>query len=193
MKSKLTVEIEQQKRVVQDKLVAYNEAHATTIPLMKEVESLHVSGKLTAKHKDRVSRANVLAKSLNVQAEAVLAEQKKLIALLDSGIRDQLEKQHGLLAYGLATGGLGPEAQLLHATIGDYLAATTDDDRAAADRSATLIWKHGTIIPNEAKPVSTVLAEFEALEGEQASAFYRENKEAIMAALQARQDAANQP
>jgi hypothetical protein len=191
MKSKLDHEIEQQRRVLQDKQAAYDEAKATTMPLLKEVESLDVS----AKHKDKIARANVLGKSLKLQAEGVIAEQNKLLALQDSAIRDQLEKQHGLLAYGIATSGLGPEAQLLHATIGDYLNAKTDADRDAAKRSASLLWKHGTIIKGEKPGASTsVLDEFEAIaDPEHASAYYRQHEATIKAQMDARRDAANQP
>ena len=193
MKSKLTVEIEQQRRVVQDKQAAYDKAYATTTPLFRELESLNVSSKSVAKIQAKIDRVKVLSKSLNMQAEAVIAEQKKLLALLDSGIRDQLEKQHGLLAYGLATGGLGPEAQLLHATIGDYLNAKTDADAAAAQRSARLLWKYGTIIPGDKPYTASILDEYEALQGEDASAFYRQHEATIKSQLQARYDSNQQP
>src|SRR5262245_60791335 len=103
--SKLIHEIEQQLRVVKDKQAAYDEARTSTMPLLNEVERLSKSGKITAKHKDKVDRANVLGESLKRQAEGVIAEQNKLIGMQNAAIRDVLEKQHGLLAYGLATGG----------------------------------------------------------------------------------------
>jgi hypothetical protein len=132
-----------------------------------------------------LSYASIRAEGLKKQAEGVIAEQNKLIALQKSAIRDQLEKQHGLLAFGLATGNaLGPEAALLHDTISDYLNAKTEADAEAAHRSAELLWKHGCIIPGEPGPEATgsaIVSDFETIEDPEArSAYYKKHPNELL-------------
>jgi hypothetical protein len=132
-------------------------------------------------------------KALKGRYEAFITEQDKHLELQNRAIHDQLEKQHGLLAYALATGDLSPEMQLLHGSLADFLNAKNDADRKAAKRSIDLCWTHSTL-PEVGKKVDTaILDEFESIEDpEERSRFYREHTATIASQLQARQDS-NQP
>ena len=48
-------------------------------------------------------------------------------------------RSHGLLAYGMATGGLSRDAELLFNTRGDFLQAGSDSDRASHEKAVNLI------------------------------------------------------
>jgi hypothetical protein len=128
---------------------------------------------------------------LKKQYQDVLAQQDKHIELQNAAIRHELEMMHGLLAYGLANSGLGAEARVLHASLDDFLNAKTEADRNAAERSVNLCLKHGSLT-KVGKPDTAILDEYEALEGEDATAFYKKHEKTIHSQLQARQDAANQ-
>jgi hypothetical protein len=123
---------------------------------------------------------------MDVQIEL---QKKELDRIKKEGLR-QRQLMRGLTSYAVATGDASPDLLLLHATLGDLLDAKNDHDREEADKTVSLIMKYGKF-GNEAKPVSTVLDEFERLEGEAASEFYRQNETAIKAALQVRFDEAN--
>jgi len=118
--------------------------------------------------------------------------QDKHIELQNAAIRHELEQMHGLLAYGLANSGLGAEARMLHASLDDFLTAKNDPDRDAAERSVNLCLKHGSLT-KVGKPDTSVLDQYEALEGEESSRFYRKNEATIKSQLQARINASNQP
>ena len=81
---------------------------------------------------------------------------------------------HGLLAYGLANGGLGAEARVLHASLDDFRNVKTEADRNAAERSVNLCLKHGSLT-KVSKPDTAILDEYERLESEDASAFHRKH------------------
>jgi hypothetical protein len=130
--------------------------------------------------------------ALKKQYQDVLAQQDKHIELQNAAIRHELEQMHGLLAYAAANSGLSVEARMLHASLDDFLHAKSDSDRNAAERAVDLCLEHGKLT-KVGKPDTSILDAYEALEGEDASRFYRENQQTILAQLQARQDAANQP
>jgi hypothetical protein len=146
--------------------------------------------------KELVSDGAYLAtrmKALGDRYRTVIAAQEAHLALQKQAIYGQLEKQHGLLSYGIANGGLSAELQLLHGCLSDFLNGKSDGDREAADRSIKLCWEHSTLPKIGAKVETAILDEYERLEGEYASFYYRQHKDAIASQLQARQDAANQP
>jgi hypothetical protein len=130
--------------------------------------------------------------ALEKQYQDVLAAHDKHIELQNAAIRHEFEQMHGLLAYGLANSGLSAEARMLHASLDDFLNAKTDADRNAAERSVNLCLEHGKLT-KVGKPDTAILDAYEALEGEDATAFYRANEATIKSQLQARIDASNQP
>src|SRR6476620_5872756 len=107
---------------------------------------------------------------LKKQYQDLVAAQDKHIELQNAAIRHELEQMHGLLAYGLANSGLGAEARMLHASLDDFLTAKNDPDRDAAERSVNLCLKHGSLT-KVGKPDTSVLDQYEALEGEESSRF----------------------
>jgi hypothetical protein len=81
--------------------------------------------------------------------------------------------------------------QLLHDIIGDVLEAKAQPDREAARRAYRLCLE-AMPDPKAATPSTPELDRFESLEGEHATAYYRQHEAIIGAQLQIRQDAANQ-
>ena len=167
---------------------------ASVFEAVKKYERGQRSGKAS---KELVSEGAYLAKrmkALKSRYDTVLAAQKAHLALQKQAIHGQLEKQHGLLSYGAANGGLSAELQLLHGCLADYLNAKSDADRASAKKSIHLCWEHSTLPKVGPKPDTAILDDYERIEDpEESSKFYRENQRAILVQQQARQDAANQP
>jgi hypothetical protein len=130
--------------------------------------------------------------ALKKQYQDFVDQQDRHIELQNAAIRHELEQMHGLLAYGLANRGLGAEARVLHASLDDFLNAKSDSDRNAAQRAVDLCLKHGALT-KVGRPDTAILDQYEALEGEDATAFYRKHEKTIHSQLQARQDASNQP
>ena len=84
---------------------------------------------------------------------------------------------HGLLNYGLATGGLGPTPGLLFNELSDFLAAKTEGDRDSAERAVNLILAHGNVFGDKEQTTDDindrVLTQFEAItDPEECSRFY---------------------
>ena len=97
---------------------------------------------------------------------------------------------HGLLAYGVATGGLSSDATLLFNTLGDFLEAKSDGDRVSAQKAVDLILQHGNLGDrnDEAGPDDRILAEFESIsDPEERSRFYQRHRAELMKAHDVRQ------
>jgi hypothetical protein len=114
------------------------------------------------------------------QYDALLAEKSKQVNLLKDDLRNSLERMRGLLAYGIANGGLNPDASLLFDSLGDVLDAKSDSDRQSAEKAVFLTLEHGRF-------AAKLLARFESIrDPELASAFYRKHQTAIQSAFSAR-------
>ena len=156
----------------------------------KKYEANQRRGKVT---KQLVSEGAYLAKrmaTLKERYQNVIAAQEAHLELQKQAMHHQLEKQHGLLSYGAANGGLSAELQLLHGCLADYLNAKSDADRASANRSIRLCWEHSTLpkVVGGQKPDTVILDEFESIQDpEFASAYYRQHEATIKAQLQVRQ------
>ena len=166
---------------------------ASVSEAVKKYERGQRSGKVS---KQLLSEGAYLAKrmaALKSRYETVIDAQKAHLALQKQAIHGQLEKQHGLLSYGAANGGLSAELQLLHGCLADYLNAKSDADRASAKKSIHLCWEHSTLprIDGGGKPDTAILDEYESItDPECSTAFYKRHQEAIQSQLQARIDAA---
>ena len=171
-----------------------NEEQASVSEAEKKYERGQRSGRVS---KELVSQGAHLAlrmKALGDRYRTVIAAQEAHLALQKQAVHGQLEKQHGLLSYAIANGGVSPELQLLHGCLADYLGAKTDADKKAAKRSIDLCWTHSTLPKVGQKVDTATLAELEAItDPEDATAFYRTHEATIKAQYQARIDAANQP
>ncbi len=118
---------------------------ASVSEALKKYERGQRSGKVS---KQLLSEGAYLAKRMKALGEryrTVIDAQNKHLELQKQAIHGQLEKQHGLLSYGAANGGLSAELQLLHGCLADYLNAKSDADRASAKRSIRLCWEHSTL------------------------------------------------
>lgn len=169
---------------------------ASVFEASKKYERGQRSGKVS---KELVSEGAYLAKrmkALKSRYGTVIDAQKAHLALQKQAIYGQLEKQHGLLSYAIANGGVSAELQLLHGCLADYLNAKSDADRASANRSIKLCWEHSTLpkVGGGEKPDTAILDEYEDIsDPEDASFYYRQHKDVILAQQQARINAANQP
>ena len=134
----------------------------------------------------------VKLQALEKEHEQFLGEQSRQINLLKKDLHEKQERMRGLLAYGLATGGLCPDATLLFNTLGDLLGAKTEGDRASANKAVNLILEHGNIFGKEEDTGAyddEALRRFESLsDSEQRSAFYNKNRDAIHRAFEARKN-----
>jgi hypothetical protein len=129
--------------------------------------------------------------ALEGEVERFRAQTKKQRTNLDQVVHEQHERMHGLLAYGMGTGGLNSDGQLLFNTLSDLLGAKTEGDRASAERAVNLILLHGDVFGDKQKATETeddrIIAEFEAItDPEEQSRFYAKHKNEIMAATEAR-------
>jgi hypothetical protein len=161
--------------------------------LRKEVNK-HKDCRDIAKLKKLVEKRDFLklrVEALETEAEQFRAQQQKQLSLLEKDLHEKYSRTHGLLAYGIATGGLSPDATLLYDTLGDFLASKSDSDRASAQRAVNLILDHGNLGPkdDEAGPDDAILRQFEEIEDpERRSAFFRKHRDAIQRAFDARQN-----
>ena len=129
--------------------------------------------------------------------DAIIAEkrvqielQKKELARIDEERQRQYQLMRGITSYALGTGQGDVDLQLLHDSLGDVLDAKNDIDRQEARKTTDLVLKYGRFgNEREAKPDTRLIDEFERLEGEAASEFYRAHEEEIKAELQARYNA----
>lgn len=160
--------------------------------LRKEVAT-HKDCKDPAKLNKLVEKRDLLrlkVDALEKEHEAFRSQQQKQIDLLNKAVHEKYERMHGLLAYGVATGGLSSDATLLFNTLGDFLNASSDSDRKAAGRAVSLILEHGNLEGAKAGTDSAddeILRRFEAIrdDGERTS-FYQKFKGEILAGYEAR-------
>jgi hypothetical protein len=107
-------------------------------------------------------------------------------------LHEKHEHMHGLLAYGMSTGSLSPDAELLFNTLGDLLGAKTEGDRASANKAVDLILEHGNILGKEEETGACddeALRRFENLsDPEERSAFFNQNRDEILRGFDARKN-----
>ena len=114
--------------------------------------------------------------------DEVASAQDERITLLNGELREKFQRMHGLLAYGIASGGLNPDAALLFGSLTDFLGAKDEGDRQAAEKAAFLCLEHGSFGRTSNEP--SILAEFEAItDPEQRSRFHRKHRTEILKAL----------
>ena len=187
-------QIEQSEAKLRKLQTSLDEEQASVSKAAKKYEANQRRGKVT---KELVSEGAYLAKrmaALKERYQNVIAAQEAHLALQEQAIHHQLEKQHGLLSYAIASGEVSAEMQLLHGSLSDYLNAKSDIDRARAKRDVDLCWEHSTLPKlgkKSSSPDTAILDEYEALADEDATAFFREHKDVIQSQLQARMDSRN--
>jgi hypothetical protein len=128
---------------------------------------------------------------LEKRYEDLIEEKRKHVALLKDELRGSFEKMQGLLSYGISTGGLTPDLQLLYDILGDVLSAKDDGDREAAERSVFLCLEHGRFGQEavQTDDDERILAKFESMpDGEERTCFYNRNRDQIHAGLARRQE-----
>jgi hypothetical protein len=131
--------------------------------------------------------------ALEKEQDDFVAQQRKKLSLLISEIHAKFERMHGLLNYGLATGGLGPTPGLLFNELSDFLAAKTEGDRDSAERAVNLILAHGNVFGDKEQTTDDindrVLTQFEAItDPEECSRFYAKNRDEIQRGFEARKN-----
>jgi chromosome segregation ATPase len=168
--------------------------------LRREFEKAKDSGdspKLKAqKLKKLVEKRDLLklkVQALEGEVERFRAQTKKQRTNFDQVIHEKHERMHGLLAYAMGTGGLNSDGQLLFHTLGDFLQAKNESDRASAERAVNLILVHGDVFGDKAKTTETeddrIIAEFEAItDPAEQNRFYAKHSAEIKAALGARKN-----
>jgi hypothetical protein len=167
---------------------------ASVSKAVKKYEANQRRGKVT---KELVSEGAYLAKrmaALKERYQTIIDAQNKHLAMQKQVIHHRLELQHGLLSYAIANGGVSAELQLLHGCLSDYLNAKTDADRASAKKSIDLCWEHSTLpkLGEKSSAVNTPeLDEYEALEGEDATAYWKQHREILNSQLDARRNSRN--
>jgi hypothetical protein len=132
--------------------------------------------------------------ALEKEVEQFRAQQQKQLNLLEKALHEKHERMHGLLAYGMATGGLSPDAALLFNELGDFLAAKSESDRAAATKAIGLILDHGNVFGDKQEEKADdiddrILAQFESIADEQQrTAFYQKHRDEIHRGFEARKN-----
>jgi hypothetical protein len=168
--------------------------------LRSEFEKIKDSGdspKLKAQKLTKLAEKRDLLKlkvdALKTEVEQFRAQTKKQRTNLDQVVHEQHERMHGLLAYGMSTGGLNSDAQLLFNTLSDLLQAKTARDRASSERAVNLIILHGDPFGDKAKMTATaddeIARQFEAITDEQErTTFYNKHRDEIHRGLEARKN-----
>ena len=176
-----------------DKLQAeLDEEKASVFEASKKYERGARSDKATKQFLSEGAHLALRMKALGERYRTVIDAQKAHLALQRQALHGKLERQHGLLSYAIANGGVSTELQLLHSCLSDYLNAKTDSDKKAAKRSIDLCWEHSTLPEVGAKALDTdTLDTYEALEGADATFYYKQNQEAILAQMEASRNSQN--
>ena len=105
----------------------------------KKYERGQRSGKVSKQLVSEGAHLALRMKALGDRYRTVIDAQKAHLALQKQAVDGQLEKQHGLLSFAIANGGVSTELQLLHSCLSDYLNAKSDADKKAAKRSIRLL------------------------------------------------------
>lgn len=184
-------QIEQSEAKLRKLQASLDEEQASVFAAEKKYQGNLKRGKATD------SEGAYLAKRMGALKERyqnVIAAQEAHLDLQKQAIHHQLEKQHGLLSYAIASGEVSAEMQLLHGSLADYLNAKNDIDRARAKKDVDLCWEHSTLPKlgeKSSAPDTAILDQYERLEDEDATAFYKENQTAILAQMDARRASQN--
>jgi hypothetical protein len=188
MQSPIQHRIKQARAALQEKRDALEQERAS---IKKEVRKAKAI-KNSAQRKEKIQFLDLKLPALENAYKAVMSAQDDLFALLNEDLRDYYQKMRGLLAYATATGGgLSPDATLLFDTLGDFLAAKSEGDRASASKAVNLILAHGNVFAKgEAGTADDEIArQFEAMEdGESRTAFYNKHSAEIQRAFDARKN-----
>ena len=175
----------------------------------KDIEEIcAISGRLVASaegvEREPITDTAKLAKLKSIKSQMLKLRETRNEArnrfdtAIDALNAKSVQDIRGLCAYAEGTGQSSAGIRYLIEECKSFDAAKGDFKLRSALRSqivdvlanvADSIEKQKGIVSAD----TSVLARFEALEGEDASAFYHKHKETIRVQLQARQDAANQP
>ena len=192
MSNPLDSQIKQSEAKLEELRATLKEEQASVNTAEKKYERGQRTGKVSKQLVSDGAHLAMRLKALKGRLQDVIDAQKEHLALQRKAVHGQLEMQHGLLSYAIANGGVSTELQLLHSCLSDYLNATTDADKKAAKRSIDLCWEHSTLPEVGAKALDTgLLDEYEAREGADATFYYRQNQEAILAQMEARRNSQN--
>jgi chromosome segregation ATPase len=166
--------------------------------LRREFDKVKDSGDLPKlkipKLKKLVEKRDLLklkVSALEGEIEQLRVQSKKQHTNLNQVVHERYERMHGLLAYGMGTGGLNSDAQLLFHTLGDLLQAKSESDRASAERTVNLILEHGDVFGDKQDKAATaddeIARQFEAIsDPEQRTAFYNKHSAEIQRGFDAR-------
>ena len=176
---------------------------------IKDIDQIcAISGRLVASAKDvenepitdtaKLEKLRTVKSQMEKLRETRNEARNRYDAAIDAADAKGVQDIRGLCAYAEGTGQSSAGIRYLLEECKTFDAAKGDFKLRRALRRQIL-----DVLPSVAdvvekqkgivSPDTSTLAEFERLEGEDASAFYHKHKETILVQMQARQDAANQP
>jgi hypothetical protein len=170
---------------------------ADTLTKREQNVCLELAKKHMADRKPFDDRAALLRRKFDAhmaRCDGALAAMAKRVSYeerqLDQSRIDEARSLQGLISYGLSTGQIGgSDWAFAKACADDCLTATTPEarQRSFLDMANTL--RSCRIKPKEVSDDAPLLAEFERLEGEELSAFYRSYKNEILRATERQRNA----